>query len=165
MTKNLGREKLALPKTGVLKFFNNKKGFGFIIPEGGGDDVFLHISELGIAGLFLPNGQKLKYKIGPGRNGDVMAVEVEIIVDDAPILSLVAGTDTAVRLKGKVKWFDEKEKFGFITPRNGDKDAFVHITAVKEAGLTTLAQKQKIEFDLVTEPDGRKSAQNLELID
>lgn len=65
--------------------------------------------------------------------------------------------------KGTVKWFDAVKGYGFITPEDGSKDAFVHISAVQSAGLTTLREGQKVEYELVREPRGRTSAQNLRL--
>lgn len=52
---------------------------------------------------------------------------------------------------GTVKFFNQSKGFGFITPDGGDKDVFVHITALEAAGLSTLDDGQKVSFD--TEPD------------
>ena len=67
--------------------------------------------------------------------------------------------------KGTVKWFNTTKGFGFIQPDTGGKDVFVHISAVERAGLTGLADNQKVEFELETGRDGRQSAGNLTLID
>ena len=66
---------------------------------------------------------------------------------------------------GTVKWFNTTKGFGFIQPDTGGKDVFVHISAVERAGLTGLADNQKVEFELETGRDGRQSAGNLTLID
>lgn len=65
--------------------------------------------------------------------------------------------------KGTVKWFNPTKGFGFIAPETGGKDVFVHISAVERAGLTGLADDQKVTFDLETGRDGRQSATNLAL--
>lgn len=62
---------------------------------------------------------------------------------------------------GSVKWFNPTKGFGFIQPDEGGKDVFVHISAVERAGLRTLQEGQKIEFELVEGRDGRSSAENL----
>jgi len=49
---------------------------------------------------------------------------------------------------GKVKWFNATKGFGFIVPDDGDKDVFVHISAVERSGLTGLADDQAIEYEL-----------------
>jgi CspA family cold shock protein len=61
---------------------------------------------------------------------------------------------------GTVKFFDTKKGFGFIQPENGDKDVFVHISAVEKAGLATLNEGQRVEFEVITER-GRSAAGNL----
>ena len=66
---------------------------------------------------------------------------------------------------GTVKWFNPAKGFGFIEPEDGGKDAFVHISAVERAGLTTLREGQKIQFELVGGQDGRMSAENLVALD
>lgn len=63
--------------------------------------------------------------------------------------------------QGTVKWFNTAKGFGFIAPDDGGKDVFVHISAVEEAGLTGLADDQKVAFDLVEGRDGRTMASNL----
>jgi CspA family cold shock protein len=62
--------------------------------------------------------------------------------------------------KGTVKWFNPTKGYGFIHPANGDKDVFVHISAVQRAGLSSLNEGQVVEFELVTNR-GKTSAENL----
>jgi CspA family cold shock protein len=64
--------------------------------------------------------------------------------------------------KGTVKWFNPTKGYGFIKPTVGDKDVFVHISAVERAGLSTLNENQVIEFELV-ENRGKTSAENLKV--
>ncbi|MEO0913858.1 MAG: cold-shock protein [Pseudomonadota bacterium] len=67
--------------------------------------------------------------------------------------------------KGTVKWFNATKGFGFIQPEEGGKDVFVHISAVERAGLSGLADNQKVTYDLEAGRDGRQSAGNLALDD
>jgi cold shock protein len=64
--------------------------------------------------------------------------------------------------KGSVKWFNATKGYGFIKPATGDKDVFVHISAVEQAGLRTLTDGQEVEYELVTNR-GRTSAENLKV--
>ena len=66
---------------------------------------------------------------------------------------------------GTVKWFNPTKGFGFIEPEDGGKDAFVHISAVQKAGMDTLREGQKVEFELVPGDGGRSSAENLVALD
>ena len=64
--------------------------------------------------------------------------------------------------KGTVKWFNSTKGYGFIGPSAGDKDVFVHISAVERAGLSTLNEGQNVEYELVTNR-GKTSAENLKV--
>ena len=64
--------------------------------------------------------------------------------------------------KGSVKWFNATKGYGFIKPSTGDKDVFVHISAVERAGLSSLNEGQVVEFELVTNR-GKTSAENLKV--
>ena len=62
---------------------------------------------------------------------------------------------------GTVKFFNTDRGYGFITNEAGGKDAFVHISAVERAGMTSLREGQKLSYDLETGRDGKVSASNL----
>ena len=66
-------------------------------------------------------------------------------------------------MQGVVKWFNLGKGYGFIRPNGGDRDVFVHITAVERAGLDTLNEGQTVEYQVVT-TRGRQSAENLKAI-
>jgi CspA family cold shock protein len=64
--------------------------------------------------------------------------------------------------KGTVKWFNSQKGFGFIQPESGNKDVFVHISAVERAGMSTLNEGQKVTFDIVADRQtGKSAAENL----
>ena len=64
---------------------------------------------------------------------------------------------------GKVKWFDAKKGFGFITPDEGDKDAFLHVSALQAANVQSVSDGQAVSYEL-TEQRGKMAASNIALI-
>ena len=67
--------------------------------------------------------------------------------------------------KGTVKWFNPTKGYGFIKPNGGDKDVFVHISAVERAGMREIVEGQKIGFDLERDnKSGKMSACNLQAV-
>lgn len=66
-------------------------------------------------------------------------------------------------INGTVKFYNSTKGFGFITPETGGKDAFVHVSAIERAGLSMLADGQKVSYDLEQGRDGRESAINIAL--
>jgi cold shock protein len=65
---------------------------------------------------------------------------------------------------GTVKWFNAQKGFGFIQPSDGGKDVFVHISALEQAGISNLAEGQKVSYDVVTTDRGKTAAGNLKAI-
>lgn len=66
---------------------------------------------------------------------------------------------------GTVKFFNAQRGFGFIAPESGDEDVFVHISAVEQAGMSTLHEGQRVSFDVVTDQRrGKTNAQNLKVV-
>ena len=67
-------------------------------------------------------------------------------------------------INGTVKFFNSTKGFGFIQPEDGSKDAFVHVTALERAGISGLAEGQKVSYDLEKGRDGKVSATNLSIL-
>ena len=65
--------------------------------------------------------------------------------------------------QGKLKWFDLKKGYGFITPDDDSKDVFLHISALEKANITQLEEKEIIKYEL-TEHRGKMSASNIEIV-
>ena len=65
-------------------------------------------------------------------------------------------------ITGTVKVFNNDKGYGFIAPENGNGDAFVHISAVERAGMTTLNKDQRVSYELETDRRGKTSAVNLQ---
>ena len=160
---------------GVVKFFNGQKGFGFIVRDDGGDDVFVHISAVEQAGLTgLAEGQPLEFTL-VDRGGRVSATDLKIEGDPLPVEDRGPPRDRAApgggggpqreltgeKATGTVKFFNATKGFGFITRDDGQPDAFVHISAVERAGMISLNEGDRIEFELEVDRRGKTAAVNL----
>ncbi|MGI9418558.1 MAG: cold-shock protein [Geminicoccaceae bacterium] len=65
---------------------------------------------------------------------------------------------------GTVKWFNPVKGYGFIEPESGGADAFVHVSSVERAGLDSLQEGQKVEYELVRGNNGKTAAENLKIV-
>jgi CspA family cold shock protein len=149
---------------GTVKFFNSQKGFGFIQQDGGGEDVFVHISAVERAGLEgLAEGQELQYNL-VDRGGKVSAQDLQVVGDVIAVAAKPAAPQrelTGERAKGTVKFFNAMKGFGFLVRDDGQPDAFVHISAVERSGLSGINEGERYEFDLEVDRRGKYSAVNL----
>jgi len=165
--------------TGSVKWFNPTKGFGFIAPEDGDADVFVHISAVEQAGLSaLYDGQQVRYELeADRRTGKQSAVALEVIGGGEPAPRAPRPPRDPYRNQaapgrseratqgpgaGVVKWFNATKGFGFIKPDNGGEDLFVHVSAVEQSGLRSLEEGQTVAYDIeLDRRKGKTSAVNL----
>ncbi|WP_300973199.1 cold-shock protein [Sphingomonas sp. LHG3406-1] len=149
---------------GVVKFFNPQKGFGFIVRDDGGEDVFVHISAVEQAGLTdLADGQPLEFTL-VDRGGRVSATNLRIDGEPLAVERAEAAPQrqlTGEKASGTVKFFNAMKGFGFIQRDDGQPDAFVHISAVERAGMTSLNEGDRLEFELEVDRRGKHAAVNL----
>ncbi len=148
---------------GKVKFFNAAKGFGFIQRDEGGEDVFVHISQVERAGLTaLAEGQELQFNL-VDRGGKVSAADLQVVGDviAAPERAAPQRELTGDKAVGTVKFFNAMKGFGFITRDDGKEDAFVHISAIERSGLSAVQEGDRFEFDLEVDRRGKHSAVNL----
>src|SRR6185369_7455000 len=174
--------------SGTVKWFNTAKGFGFIQPDDGGSDVFVHISAVEQAGLRgLNEGDLVNFELEQDRRSGKLSAGQLVVTGQgaAPPRSGGGGGggfdrprsggfggggggggrpsgDPAGAGAGTVKWFNPTKGFGFIQPDDGGQDVFVHISAVEQAGLRGLNEGQTVAYDLEADRrSGKTSATNL----
>jgi CspA family cold shock protein len=166
---------------GVVKFFNAQKGFGFVVRDDGGADVFVHISAVEQAGLTgLADGQPLSFTL-VDRGGRISATDLKIEGEPLPVEDRAPREDrggfggeragggggpqrqlTGEKAQGTVKFFNAMKGFGFISRDDGQPDAFVHISAVERAGMVSLNEGDRLEFELEVDRRGKTAAVNLQ---
>ncbi|HEY0311130.1 MAG TPA: cold-shock protein [Allosphingosinicella sp.] len=168
---------------GIVKFFNGQKGFGFIVRDDGGEDVFVHISAVEQAGLTgLAEGQPLEFTL-VDRGGRVSATDLKIEGEPMPVTDRAPPREpreggfggaggaggggpqrqlTGEKAQGTVKFFNAMKGFGFISRDDGQPDAFVHISAVERAGMSSLNEGDRVEFELEVDRRGKTAAVNLQ---
>lgn len=177
---------------GVVKWFNPAKGFGFIQPEDGGQDVFVHIAAVERSGLAgLNEGDQVNYELEEDRrSGKTSAGNLRVTGQGAVPTGAGGGARGGARPPrsfdgprggggggggfsggsgeagtGVVKWFNTTKGFGFIQPDNGGGDVFVHISAVERAGLRGLNEGQQVGYELEQDRrSGKTSAGNLRIL-
>jgi CspA family cold shock protein len=173
---------------GVVKFFNSQKGFGFVVRDDGGEDVFVHISAVEQAGLTgLAEGQPLEFTL-VDRGGRISATDLKIEGEPMPVTDRAPPREdrggerggfgggerggaggaggpqrqlTGEKASGTVKFFNAMKGFGFISRDDGQPDAFVHISAVERAGMTSLNEGDRVQFELEVDRRGKTAAVNL----
>lgn len=170
--------------TGVVKFFNAQKGFGFVVRDDGAEDVFVHISAVEQAGLVgLAEGQPLGFTL-VDRGGKISATDLKIDGEPLPVTDRAPPREprepraggfgggapdrgpqrqlTGERASGTVKFFNAMKGFGFIQRDDGQPDAFVHISAVERAGMSSLNEGDRLDFELEVDRRGKYAAVNLQ---
>jgi cold shock CspA family protein len=149
---------------GTVKWFNAEKGFGFIEPDDGGQDVFAHFSAIADDGGYrsLDEGQRVEFTASPGDRGP-QADSIQPLGggggraparaerghrdDPRQVRAPRAGGGGGGGSEGTVRWFNAEKGFGFIEPDEGGDDVFVHFSAiVDDGGYRSLDEGQRVEY-------------------
>jgi cold shock protein len=117
-------------------------------------------------GIHAPNNGVIEFALGPSA---VSPFRVPLPVspmqfEPCTLSRKVTQWRKNIMATGTVKWFNPAKGFGFIQPDDGSKDVFVHISAVEKSGLGTLAENQKVSFEVERGRDGKSSATNLKAL-
>jgi CspA family cold shock protein len=151
------------PVVAHLKWFNNPRGFGFLVPEDKEVDAFVHITTLQNAGIkSLGDGASMLCHIEYGPKGAMVKQIVDLLDKGDSPLPIPNGDDyesaetSAQKMGGTVKWYKPDKGFGFIVPDDGKKDIFIHETCLDKHDIKELEQGQRLSMVIKTVPKGRE---------
>lgn len=149
-----------------LKWFNGTKGFGFVVPEDGSFDAFIHITSLQDKGIHcIGEGAELLCTLCDGDKGKQVQEVIEVL--DPGSLSTIpeycpeSGTYT---MGGLVKWYKPQKGFGFIIPDDGMKDIFIHKSCLDSNEIEELPEGTRVKVTLKVVDKGREAVK-LEIIE
>lgn len=159
----------------TVKWFNPEKGFGFVELADGTGDAFLHVRALESAGhSSVDPGTTLRVRCGQGQKGRQVT---EVLSVDASTATPGAAREPRPAARGpmraagpteegfgSVKWYNPQKGFGFIAQEAGGKDVFVHATVLERAGLSDLAEGQRVRMSIGQGQKGPE-ARSIELLD
>jgi cold shock protein len=125
---------------GTVRWFDPERGFGFLAPEDGSADLFVHVSEIVAEGptRLLREGQAVEFEVGEGDRGP-QARHVRVTGDVAP--------DLPLGVLGTMAWYEPGKGYGFATPDDGGPEVFVHSSAI--VGGRVVAAGQRVAFLVV----------------
>ncbi|MBN0041827.1 cold shock domain-containing protein [Cellulosimicrobium cellulans] len=138
---------------GTVAWYEPTKGYGFVTPDGGSAEIFLHSSAI-VGGGVVTEGQRVAFLVVEGEKGPQ--------ADHLLPLGAEAGRAASDGADGTVSWYDDVKGFGFIVPDGGGDDVFVHVSALGH-GLTELAEGARVTYDVV-EGDKGPNARNVQLV-
>jgi CspA family cold shock protein len=153
--------------SGVIKWFDVSKGFGFIVPDNGMPDVLLHVTCLRRDGFQTAHeGARIVCEVQQRPRGlqafRVLSVDESTAVHPAampPPRTHVSVTPTSGLERAQVKWFNRLRGFGFLTRGEGTEDIFVHMETLRRYGLTELRPGQFVLVRFGPGPKGMMAAE------
>ena len=131
---------------GTVAWYEPAKGYGFITPDGGGAEIFVHSSAI-VGGGVLSEGQRVAFLVVEGERGPQAD---HLLPLEAQAVQQAVASDGA---DGTVSWYDGDKGFGFITPEAGGPDVFVHVRALAD-GLPELSEGDRVLYDVVMSEKG-----------
>ena len=140
---------------GTVAWYEPAKGYGFITPDGGGAEIFVHSSAI-VGGGVVSEGQRVAFLVVDGEKGPQADHLLPLGAEAAGRPGASDGAD------GTVSWYDADKGFGFVTPDVGADDIFVHVRSLP-GGLSELSEGDRVTYD-VGQSDKGLQARNIQLV-
>ncbi|NUU19471.1 cold shock domain-containing protein [Cellulomonas humilata] len=140
---------------GTVSWYEPGKGYGFITPDGGGAEIFVHSSAI-VGGGVISDGQRVAFLVVEGDKGPQADHLLPLGAEATGRPRASDGAD------GTVSWYDGEKGFGFVTPDSGAEDLFVHVRALP-AGVSELSEGDRVTYDVGTSEKGLQ-ARNIRLV-
>ena len=140
---------------GTVSWYEPGKGYGFVTPDGGGAEIFVHSSAI-VGGGVISDGQRVAFLVVDGEKGPQADHLLPLGAEAAGRPRASDGAD------GTVSWYDGEKGFGFVTPDSGGEDLFVHVRALP-GGVTELSEGDRVTYDVGTSEKGLQ-ARNIRLV-
>ncbi|GAA3223595.1 cold-shock protein [Oerskovia jenensis] len=139
---------------GTVNWYEPTKGYGFITPDGGRGEIFVHSSAI-VGGGVISEGQRVAFLVVDGEKGPQADHLLPLGAEAAQRAVPSDGAD------GTVSWYDDVKGFGFVAPDGGGDDVFVHVSALG-SGMTELSEGDRVTYDVVAGDKG-PNARNVQL--
>ena len=150
-----------------VKWYNPEKGYGFLIPEDESGEIFMHFSVLDAAGCRrVEEGDQIVCDVGAGMQGRqvLRVLEIRFAARDPRYSSVFSGSrspafdpETLEEVIGEVKWFNPLKGFGFIFPKDGGRDIFLHASVLCAAGYESLEPGIRVKIKVSSSERGREA--------
>ncbi|MFK7875215.1 MAG: cold-shock protein [Paracoccaceae bacterium] len=163
-------EEIVTRVEGQVKWFDPVKGFGFVVADGGGPDILLHVNVLRNFGQSsVADGAGIEIDTQATARGiqaiEIVRIDPPEVDDESPLADIAVLDDASVQAAdlepARVKWFDKGKGFGFANVFGKSEDVFLHVEVLRRSGLSDLQPGEALALRVIDGKRGRMAAEVL----